>query len=156
MHTPATYCIAVSFLVANHKLRAAAVIYPSTTEEPSFTYASHGRTHVSFLYRRGDRVPPALNSSLNDYIRSTAVSWAVVAAHPTCPPDVAMELSVVRAVERWVTRQHTFPRLTDTYLFLPTKKPLTLLPKDLKQVTGSKTWQVYAARALCRHSATQE
>lgn len=152
----ARYLVAAN-MVSGKKLIAAAVVYASGVEEPSFSYTLHGRSRTAFLYRRGDKVPPALNSALNEHIRSTAVSWALVTAHPRCPPEAALELAVIRAVERWVCRQNVLPSLSETCVLLPTKKPLTDLPATLKQITNAREdWHVAAARALCRYRATQE
>jgi hypothetical protein len=143
-------------LVFGKKLIAAAVIYAVTTEEPSFVYSLRGRSRTAFLYRRGDRVPPSLYAALNEHIRSTAVSWALVTAHRRCPPEAALELAVIRAVERWVCRQATLPSLAETCVVLPTRRPLTELPPSIKQLTNTKDWHTAAARALCRYHATQE
>jgi hypothetical protein len=152
----ATRFFVAANLLVGRKLIAAAVVYPSEVEEPSFSYTLHGRSRTAFLYQRGDRVPPALDASLNDHIRSTAVSWALVTAHPQCAPEAALELAVIRAVERWVTRQKTLPSLAETCVLLPTKKPLADLPAALKQITNAKDWHMAAARALCRYRAAQE
>jgi hypothetical protein len=149
------YLVAAN-LVYDRKLIAAAVVYSSTMEEPSFAYTLHGRSRTAFLYRRGDRVPVSLYSALNDHIRNTAVSWAIVTAHLRCPPEAALALAVVRAVERWVCRQDVLPSLAETCVLLPTKKPLVDLPSNLKQVTNSKDWHTSSARALCRYRATKE
>jgi len=149
------YLVAAN-LVSGKKLIAAAVVYAATTEEPSFVYSLRGRRHTAFLYRRGDRVPPSLYAALNEHIRSTAVSWALVTAHPRCPPEAALELAVIRAVERWVCRQRALPSLTETCVILPTRKPLADLPAALKQRTNFKDWHTAAARALCQYRATQD
>lgn len=149
------FLVAANLLVGK-KLIAAAVIYPSTVAEPSFSYTLHGRSRTAFLYQRGDRVPPSLYPALNEHIRATAVSWALVTAHPQCPPEAALELAVIRSVERWVSRQKALPRLSETCVLLPTKKPLAELPATLKQITNHKDWRTAAARALCHHRAAQE
>ena len=151
----AKFLVATNLLVSK-KLIAAAVIYTNDVAEPSFSYTLHGRSRTAYLYQRGDRVPTALDASLNEHIRSTAVSWALVTAHPQCPPEAALELAVIRAVERWVTRQNNLPSLSDTYVLLPTKKMLAALPASLKQIPNVKDWHTAAARALCRYRATQE
>lgn len=151
----AKFLVATNVLVAK-KLIAAAVVYTNDVVEPSFSYTLHGRNRTAYLYQRGDRVPPVLNASLNDHIRSTAVSWALVTAHPECPPEAALELVIIRALERWVTRQHSLPSLADTCVLLPTKKPLADLPSALRQIPNSKDWHTAAARALCRYRAAQE
>jgi hypothetical protein len=143
-------------LVRGKKLVAAAVVYDSGVEEPSFSYTIKGRSRIAFLYRRGDRVPPALDASLNDHIRSTAVSWSVVTAHPDCPPAAALELAVIRAVERWVCRQPSLPSLSEMAVLLPVRKPLAELPVALKQQLNTRDWHTAAARALCRYRATKE
>jgi hypothetical protein len=150
------YLVAAN-LFRGKKLIAAAVVYSASVEEPEFVYTLRGRQRTSFLYRRGDNVPASLNPALNEHIRSTAVSWALVTAHPLCPPEAALELAVIRAVERWVCRQTALPSLGETCVLLPTKKPLSALPANLKQVTRLKNdWRTAAARALCRHHASQE
>jgi len=143
-------------LIYGKQLIAAAVVYARETAEPSFVYTISGRSRVAYLYRRGDRVPPTLDAALNEHIRSTAVSWALVTAHPDCPPESALALAIVRAVERWVCRHNTLPSLGETCVILPTRKPLADLPTNLKQVTRTKDWHTAAARALCRHRAAQE
>lgn len=152
---PARFLVAANLLVTK-KLIAAAVVYSQDVAEPEFAYTLHGRTRTAYLYRRGDRVPPSLDASLNEHIRSTAVSWALVTAHPQCPPEAALELAIIRAVERWVCRQSSLPSLAETCVLLPTKKPLLELPSNLKQITNSKDWHTAAARALCRYRAAQE
>ena len=149
------YLVAAN-LVSGKKLIAAAVVYAAVTAEPSFMYSLHGRRRTAFLYRRGDRVPPALDAALNEHIRSTAVSWALVTAHIRCPPEAALELAIIRAVERWVCRQSSLPSLAETCVVLPTRKPLKELPVTLKQVTNVRDWHTAAARALCRYRAAQE
>jgi hypothetical protein len=150
------YLVAAN-LFRGKKLIAAAVVYSAETAEPSFAYTLHGRSRTAFLYRRGDKIPPALSPALNDHVRSTAVSWALVTAHPQCSPEAALELAIIRAVERWVCRQTTLPSLTETCVLLPTKKPLSDLPLTLKQITNAKKdWHIAAAGALCRHRASQE
>jgi len=150
------YLVAAN-LFRGKKLIAAAVVYAASVEEPEFVYTLHGRSRTAFLYRRGDKVPASLSPALNEHIRSTAVSWALVTAHPLCPPEAALELAIIRAVERWVCRQKTLPSLAETCVLLPTKKPLTDLPATLKQITNAKKdWHIAAAGALCRHRAAQE
>lgn len=151
----AQFLVAANLLVGK-RLIAAAVIYPTAVAEPSFSYTLHGRSRTAFLYQRGDRVPPSLYPALNDHIRTTAVSWALVTAHPQCPPEAALELAVIRSVERWVSRQKSLPRLSETCVLLPTKKPLAELPAALKQITNHKDWHTAAARALCHYRAAQE
>lgn len=143
-------------LVRGKKLVAAAVVYASGVEEPSFSYTIKGRSRTSFLYRRGDKVPPSLDASLNEHIRSTAVSWSVVTAHPDCAPAAALELAIIRAVERWVCRQPSLPSLDEMSVLLPVKKPLAELPSALKQHTNTRDWHTAAARALCRYRIAQE
>jgi hypothetical protein len=150
------YTVAANSFVGKKRLIAAAVVYPDEVAEPSFSYLLHGRSRTAFLYQRGDRVPPAVDASLTEYIRSTAVSWALVTAHPLCPPEAALELAIIRAVEKWVTRQNVLPSLSDTRVLLPTKKPLHDLPVALKQIVNAKDWHTAAARALCRYRASQE
>lgn len=150
------YLVAANLFLGK-KLIAAAVVYPVATAEPEFVYTLHGRKRTAFLYRRGDRVHSALAPALNDHIRTTAVSWALVTAHPRCPPEAALELAIIRAVERWVCRQNQLPSLAETCVLLPTKKPLSELPPALKQVTNAKKdWHIAAAGALCRFRAAQE
>jgi hypothetical protein len=149
------------FLVAANLFRskeliAAAVIYPGSFAEPSFSYVSRGRSRTSFLFQRGDRLSPALDHALNEHIRGTAISWSLVTAHPHCSPESALALAVIRAVERWVTRQNRLPSLAQTCVLIPTKKLLTDLPSTLQQITGSKDWRTAAARVLCRHRAVQD
>lgn len=151
----AKYLVAAN-LLPGKKLIAAAVVYPNEVAEPEFSYTLHGRSRTAYLYRRGDRVPPALDASLNEYIRSTAVSWALVTAHSACPPEAALELAIIRAVERWVTRQKVLPSLAETCVLLPTRRPLAELPPALKQITNIRDWHTAAARALCRYRAAQE
>jgi hypothetical protein len=153
--SPSRFLVAANVLTGK-KLIAAAVVYANDVEEPSFTYTLHGRTRTAFLYQRGDRIPPSLDASLNAHIRNTAVSWALVTAHLRCPPEAAIELAIVRALERWVCRQRDLPSLAETCVLLPTKKPLADLPPVLKQVTNARDWQLAAARALCRYRAAQE
>jgi len=149
------YLVAAN-LVSGKKLIAAAVIYAVKTEEPSFVYSLHGRSRTAYLYRRGDRVHPSLHAALDEHIRSTAVSWALVTAHPRCPPEAALELAVIRAVERWVCRQDKLPSLSETCVILPTRKPLADLPSAIKQLTRVNDWHTAAARALCRYRADRE
>jgi hypothetical protein len=150
------YLVAAN-LFRGKRLIAAAVVYAASVEEPEFSYTLRGRSRTAFLYRRGDKVPAVLNPALNEHIRSTAVSWALVTAHPMCPPEAALELAIIRAVERWVCRQSAMPSLAETCVLLPTKKPLTDLPPALKQITNAKKdWHIAAAGALCRHRAAQE
>lgn len=152
---PARFLVAANLLV-DKKLIAAAVIYAYDIPEPEFSYTLHGRNRTAYLYQRGDRIPSTLYAALNDHIRSTAVSWALITAHPQCPPEAALELAIIRAVERWVCRQNTLPSLAETCVLLPTKKPLAELPSGLKQITNIKDWHTAAARALCRYRAAQE
>ena len=151
----ARFLIAANRIYSGRHLIAAAVIYAHDVAEPSFTYILGGRKHTAHLYRRSDRVPPALDAALNVYIRDTALSWASVTAHLECPPEKALALAVVRAIERWVCRQPALPGLAETCLLLPTKKLLTDLPAAFHQITRSKGWHVAAARALCRYHAAK-
>lgn len=144
------YVVAANFLPGK-KLVAAAVIYTLDVPEPSFTYPARGKNRVVFLYRRGHRVPPQFVPSLNEYIRRSAISWALVTAHPSCPPENALALAIVRAVERWHCRHAKLPSLTDTAVHLPLRRPLSDLPRNLRQVVNVKDWRTAAARALCRH-----
>jgi hypothetical protein len=143
-------------LIRGKKLVAAAVVYDSAVTEPSFAYTLHGRSRVGYLYRRGDRIPPVLDTALNEHIRDTAVSWSLVTAHAQCPPEAALGLAVIRAVERWVCRQTILPNLSEIEIILPTKKPLVDLPALLKQITHTKDWHTAAARALCRYRSVRE
>jgi len=151
----ARYLIATDFILGK-KLIAAAVVYSSSTEEPSFSYTLHGRSRTGFLYRRGDSVPPSLYAALNEYVRDTAVSWALVTAHAQCSPEVALELAVVRSVERWMCRQAVMPSLSDTCVMLSTRKILTDLPPAIQQIPSTKDWHTASARALCRYRASKE
>lgn len=144
------YVVAVDYLRGS-TLYAAAVVYPGSTPEPSFTYRAGNRTVVSNLYRRGDRVPPSIDPSLSAHVKSTALSWSTVTAHPETPISKVMTLAIVRAIELWFCRTSTLPRLTDAHVHLPTKTKLNDLPEGLVQITASKDWRLFAARALCRH-----
>jgi len=149
------YVVAVNF-VRGQRLAASAVVYASSVPEPSFAYTIKGRSRVAYLYRRGDRVPPSLDAALVDHIKGTAVSCALITGHPTCSPEVAMQLAVMRALELWVCRQPVLPELTDIQILIPTKKRLALVPDTLKQHTKTKDWHTAAARALCRYRVSQE
>jgi hypothetical protein len=149
------YIVAVNF-VRGSRLVASAVIYAANTPEPSFSYVIKGRSRVAYLYRRGDRVPAALDAALVEHIKGTAVSCALIIGHPTCCPESAMALAVMRALELWVVRQPVLPALTDIQILIPTKKRLDLTPDTLKQHTHTKDWHTAAARALCRNRVAQE
>ncbi len=151
----ARYLVAAN-LVYGKQLIAAAVIFLQDTEEPEFSYTLRGRPRRAHLYRRGDRVPPSLDAALSDHVRSSAVSWALVTAHLQCPPEAALELAVIRAMERWVCREDILPNLIQTELVLPLRKPLPSLPRNFKQLTNVRDWHTAAARALCRYRASQE
>lgn len=151
----ARYVVAVNAVVGR-QLLAAAVIYTREMPEPSFTYLLHGSKRTSFLYRRGDKVPTVLDAALNEHIRSTAASWALVTAHPQCALETALELAVIRAVERFVCRQDVLPSLEDMCVAIPTLKFLENLPPTLKQFTHIRDWRIAAARALCRYQLNQE
>lgn len=151
----ASYIVATNFLVTD-QLLAAAVIYPREVEEPTFSYTVNRRNQTAYLFRRGDKVPASLASALNDYIRKSAVSWALISAHPRVPPETALTLAIIRAVERWVCRTNKLPLLNETCVLLPTKKELADLPSHLRQVTNTKDWRTAAARALCRYRATNQ
>ena len=140
--------------IRGDKLFAAAVIYPRGTPEPTFTYEINGRKRTSPLYQKRGRIPSSLASALSEYVKTTALGWAVIVAHPDCPTEKALALAVVRAVERWFCRTNSLPRLEDTQLVLPSKKQLCDLPGTLTQVTASKDWRTGAALALCRHKTT--
>lgn len=146
------YVVATN-LIRGKQIIAAAVIYSSEVVEPSFSYTIRGRNRTAYLYRRGDRVPSTLDASLSEHIRNSAVSWALVTAHASCSPDAALELAVIRAVERWVCRQTHLPSLAETLILLPTKKPLADLPATLVQMINVKDWHTASARALCRYRA---
>lgn len=152
----ARYLVATNLLCGESKLIAATVIYRSEMKEPSFVYTLRGRKRTAYLYRRGDHVPLAIEPALTDHIQSTAVSWALVTAHPACAPEQALALSVVRAMERWVCRENTLPNLSETCLLLATRKILTALPENMRQIPHVKDWHTSAARALCRHRAQVE
>ena len=149
------YVVAVNF-VRGQRLVASAVVYAASVPEPSFSYTIKGRSRVAYLYRRGDRVPPSLDASLVEHIKGTAVSCALISGHPSCVPETAMALAVMRALELWVVRQPVLPELTDIQILLPTKKRLDLDPDTLKQHTHTKDWHTAAARALCRYRVAQE
>jgi hypothetical protein len=150
------YFVAANFIRRGGQLVAAAVVFEDSVPEPSFTYKLTKRQRTTYLYRRGDAVPPALNTALEAHIRNTAISWAVVSAHRACPPSEALALAIIRAVEKWVCRQSSLPALADTCVILPARKSLTALPAALKQVTRVKNWHTAAARALCRSYAAKE
>lgn len=150
------FVVAVNLFKGPTQMIAAAVIYAGTVEEPSFSYVLNGRSRIAFLYRRGDRVPPGLDAALNAHIKETASSWALVTAHLDCPPETALALAIVRAVERWVCRRETFPSLAETHVLLPGRRLLGTLPPGLQQVIKVKDWHTASARALCRYYATQE
>ena len=150
------YLVAASFIRRDNRLIAAAVVYGHDVPEPSFTYKLTARQRTTYLYRRGDTVPPALNASLYAHIRSTATSWASVTAHQHCPPAEALSLAIIRAVEKWVCRQVDLPSLQDTCVLLPTRRSLASLPASLKQLTRVNDWHVASARALCRYYASRE
>lgn len=144
------YVVAVDYLRGN-SLYAAAVVYPESTPEPSFTYKAGARTIVSHLYRRGDRIPPAIDPALSNYVRSNALSWSVVCAHQNADVSKALALAIVRSLELWYCRTNALPQLSETRVELPLKKRLSDLPESMTQITSSKDWRVFAARALCRH-----
>jgi len=150
------FVVAVNLFKGPTQMIAAAVIYAGTVEEPSFSYVLNGRSRIAFLYRRGDRVPPGLDAALNAHIKETASSWALVTAHLDCPPETALALAIVRAVERWVCRRTTFPSLAETCVLLPGRRLLKTLPPNLQQVTKVKDWHIASARALCRYHAAKE
>lgn len=149
------------YIVAADALRstqliAAAVIYDSVTPEPSFSYRHNGKEKTEYLLRKGARVPSFLASALSEHIRSTSLSWALVTAHADCQVEKALELAVIRAVERWVCRLTTVPSLEETRLYLPGTKPLASLPQTIHQVVRTKDWRTSSARALCRHHDLKE
>ncbi len=150
----ARYVVAAN-LLRGKQLIAAAVIYPSSTAEPLFTYTIKGRQWTAHLYQRGDQVPASLDSALSDHIRRTAESWAWVTAHPECPAEPAIALAITRAVERWVCALEEPPDLSALSVLFPTKKQLPDLPASLHQQPATKDWHTAAARALCRHRAGQ-
>lgn len=147
----ASYIIAANYLVTDDRLVAAAVVDTSVTAEPSFTYTLYGRNRTAFLFQRGDKIPEVLYASIDDHIRTTSLSWSVVSAHPNCPPESALALAVVRAIERWVCREDDLPSLTALFVQTATKRILPALPSTLNQEVNVKNWRVAAARALCRH-----
>lgn len=138
--------------IASTQLVAAAVIYRYDFPEPSFAYPARGKTQVVSLYRRGHRVPPQFLPALSDYIRGSSVSWALVTAHPECPPSSALSLAIVRAVERWYCRQ-PLPSLKDVFVHLPLRHPLEDLPSNLHQAVNVHNWRTAAARVLCKNYA---
>jgi len=148
------------FIIAVHSTCStqrvsAAVIYVSDAVEPSFSYVLGGRQHTSYLFQRKDVLPSGLYPAINDHIKQTAISWARVLAHPTCPAEVVMTLAIARAVEKWSCRQTARLDLTQAQVLLPTRKRLTHLPEELFQVTHSKdAWLVAAARIMCWHPPT--
>ena len=149
------YILAADVLRSD-KLIAAAVIYDSSTAEPSFSFVHKGKPRTEYLYRKGGRIPGFLASALSEHIRTTALSWSLVTAHAGCPQEKALELAVIRALERWVCRLTAAPKLEETRLHLRGTKPLPSLPQNVQQLTKIKDWRISSARALCRHHELKE
>ena len=89
---------------------AAAVLFPSELQEPSFAYRN-GRNQVKQepLLRDPRRVPEDLTERMREYIYTVSHAWAVIPS--TAPVGDAMGLAVTRAVERWAHRGFPLPIL---------------------------------------------
>lgn len=144
-----TYVIAANTL-SGDKLVAAAVIYPVAAPEPHFSYVVRGKARTAPLYHIEGRLPLKYHLPMCTYIRAAVPGWAVVAVAPDTPPDRAITLAVIRAIERWACRLDAHPPLREVAVHIPLRRHLTEIPEKMVQRVDVKDWRTFSAKALCR------